>query len=128
MIDDHWFRTDDYGTPCAYQGCGELVEDHVEAVGEWMDPRHWFTPFPGGCGRCGRHWRHSTHWVISPKNRSLWIRPRVREGFFRTKDRIMRRRTCCHFSHRLRLPCWRESDSCSGLCEIHYDDCRDGCL
>lgn len=126
MITDHWFRADSLADPCVYSGCGVAFEDHAEACGEWTDPKHFYVPLWGGCARCGRSWYHSTHWG-SPKNRRLWIWPGLREGFFRTKDRIMRRETCRHFSHRLKLPCFRRIDSCSGRCERHYHDCSDGC-
>lgn len=122
LISDHWFRADgDSEGRCVFSDCGKPSEDHVEACGEWMDPRHLFLPFWGGCARCARPWRHSTHWG-SPKNRRLWIWPKVQETVHRLKSRLVRRDTCWHLSHRLRLPCWRSLKSCCrGVCEKHYD-------
>lgn len=130
VVKDHWFRADHTDEPCKLNGCGRLQGEHVESVGEWMSPRHFFRPglrqlFQ--CSRCNHRWAHSTHHG-SRKNRSLWIRPRLYENFHRLKDTLMRSPRCRHFSHRLKLPCLRPLVStCSGLCEAHYDDCRDGC-
>lgn len=85
VIRDHWFRPDEgIGshpfTPCARIGCGRPQNEHAEAVGEWTDPRHLFLPVLRkragasrwlNCGRCNRHWSHSTH-RGSKKNRSLY--------------------------------------------------------
>jgi hypothetical protein len=122
LVRDHWFRADALADPCVYPQCGKAFEDHVEACGEWMEPRHFYIPFWGGCADCGRHWRHSTHWVVSPKNRSLWFWPKVQQTVHRFKDRLVRRETCWHLSHRLKLPCWRSLyGHCRGVCEKHYD-------
>lgn len=75
MIRGHWFRAADHtGQPCAYSACGRPQAEHVESVGEWIDPRHWFRPtlrHLTRCARCGRHPAHSTHHG-SRKNRRLW--------------------------------------------------------
>ncbi|RMB83668.1 hypothetical protein [Streptomyces shenzhenensis] len=74
MIRDHWFRADHTGAPCLYSGCGRPQAEHVESVGEWMAPRHWFRPVlrrPSRCAQCGRPFGHSTHHG-SRKNRRLW--------------------------------------------------------
>lgn len=84
VIRDHWFRpaeiTSGTFAPCAHQSCGQPQEVHVEAVGEWMDPRHFFVPAllsaKGAprwplCARCDRRWGHSTHYG-SKENRTLW--------------------------------------------------------
>lgn len=129
LITTHWYRCrqdESVADPCVHPECGRPLEDHAEAVGEWYDPKHFYWPMWGGCATCGRSWHHSTHWG-SRKNRSMWVWPAVLGWFLRTKDRIMRRDTCIHFSHRLRLPCLRRLRSCSGLCEHHYDDCSEGC-
>lgn len=92
LIHDHWYRlTADQGRtpnaagtawsdPCGYTGdgerCGRPQLDHVESVGEWMDPIHWFLPrrpwppLAAVCRTCGRNWRHSTH-RYTPKWRQL---------------------------------------------------------
>jgi hypothetical protein len=127
LIERHWFRADSLADPCEFLECGKPREAHVEACGEWTDPKHVYKPWGGCCGRCGRHWRHSTHWVVSRKNRSMWVWPWVGSKLLLLKDWPFRSPRCLHFSHRLKLPCFRPLSSCSGLCEVHYDDCVDGC-
>lgn len=119
MISDHWFRTNSHGEPCVLLGCGKAEEEHVEACGEWMDPRHLFVPSvrqPGRCRRCERMWAHSTHHG-SRKNRSL----HHADLMLRWRDRLLRRGFCWHLS-RFKWPCWRLSESCRGLCEKHFDE------
>lgn len=79
LVTQHWFRTSEdvlrsWDDPCVYPGCGRPQTEHVESVGEWMEPNHLFTPAVFGivsCARCGRNWRHSTHTLISKKWRTL---------------------------------------------------------
>jgi hypothetical protein len=88
VIRGHWFRANHTGQPCAYQACGRPRAEHVESVGEWMDPRHWFWPslrHPSRCARCGRPFAHSTHHG-SPKNWRMWHSehlPRIRAALTR---------------------------------------------
>jgi hypothetical protein len=88
VIRGHWFRADHAGAPCAYRGCGRPQAEHVESVGEWMNPRHLYRPRirrPSRCARCGRPFAHSTHHG-SRKNRRLWHSehlPRIRAALAR---------------------------------------------
>lgn len=124
MITDHWFRADAEGR-CALRGCGMLQAAHVESVGEWSDPRHWFRPvwaLSASCALCGRHPQHSTH-RLSRKNRSLWLWPHVRDAVCHAKDKAMRSPRCRAFSPRLRLPCLRAmTNTCAGECDKHHGD------
>lgn len=71
MIKGHWFRVaggrmETPDDPCCHLTemvrCGRPQREHVQSVGEWMDPVHWFSPkLNRRCRACGRHWRHSTH-------------------------------------------------------------------
>jgi hypothetical protein len=74
VVRGHWFRAASAAEPCRYSDCGRPQSEHVESVGEWMDPRHWFRPSlrrPSHCARCGRPFGHSTHHG-SRKNRRPW--------------------------------------------------------
>lgn len=122
MINSHWYRGED---GCSFKGCGRPEAEHVQSCGEWMAPIHVFrlkTSWPAFCGKCGKHWRHSTHWMISPDHRRLYGWPHLREAVCRAKDRIMRSPRCRAFSPRLRLPCLRAmTHSCAGECDRHHE-------
>lgn len=121
IIKGHWFRADRADEPCLLHGCGRPQAEHVESVGEWMEPRHLFRPglrSPVHCADCDRRWGHSTH-TGSKKNRSLhWDRWNYFWGYFKAPK-------CHHRSHRLRLPCLKAARH-DGLCERHFDTCWEG--
>jgi hypothetical protein len=74
LVRGHWFRAASAAGPCRYSDCGRPQGEHVESVGEWMDPRHWWRPSlrsPSRCARCARLFGHSTHHG-SRNHRQLW--------------------------------------------------------
>lgn len=77
LIRGHWYRADTTDHPCRYPACGRPQAEHVESVGEWTDPRHWYRPYalrPSRCGRCGRPFAHSTHRGSRAHRRLWWTR------------------------------------------------------
>lgn len=74
LINGHLFHAENPGGSCTQPGCGKTQSEHVESVGEWMGVEHWFLPSvrPSRCILCGKNWRHSTHFLVSP----LWIQRR----------------------------------------------------
>lgn len=128
LIKDHWFRADYTDEPCRYTDCGRSQDEHVESVGEWgRAHNHLFLPsLPSiRCVRCKRAWAHTWHYG-SKKHRRIYD---WNTWFLRLRDRVVgHERICWHLSHRVKMPCWRSMYStCSGLCEKHYDSCREGC-
>lgn len=97
----------------------------METVGEWTGTRHWWRPagaLSPLCGRCGRHYAHSTHWLTSKKNRRMWIWPYAEGAVIQAKDWLLRSSRCRAFSPRLKLPCLRAMEhSCQGVCDKHYE-------
>jgi hypothetical protein len=78
VITDHWFRG--LHDACLYKGCGRPRGKHRQAVGEWMDPAHWFVPYwlrPTWCSHCGRPFGHTVHHG-APARRRLFHALRTR--------------------------------------------------